>query len=63
MRTFAAALAIVLLAMPAYGQGRGRHHSSDQKTAQHKPKTDDKDYNRALSSLPDQKYDPWGGMR
>ena len=64
MRTFVVALTVVLVALPAYAQGGHgrRHHHSDQKT-ERKPKVDDKAYNRALSSLPDQKYDPWSNMR
>jgi hypothetical protein len=62
MRTFVAALAVMLLTLPAYAQGK-KHHNSDQKSTEQKPKTDDKAYGRALSSLPDRKYDPWKDMR
>ncbi len=66
MKTFVVAMTMVLLALPAYAQGGpgGRkHNGSEQKTGEHKPKVDDKAYGRALSSLPDQKYDPWKDMR
>ena len=65
MRAFVVALAMVLLALSAYAQGgpTGRkHHGSEQKTGERK-KVDDKAYSRALSSLPDKKYDPWKDMR
>ena len=68
MRTFAALLAtlalIALVATSAEGQGQGRkRQSSDKQTTQKRPKADDKDYNRALATIPDQKYDPWSGVR
>ncbi len=62
MRTFVVAVTVVLLALPAYAQGR-KNHGSEQKTTERKPKGDDKAYSKALSSLPDQKYDPWAGVR
>jgi len=65
MRTFVVALTIVLLAIPAHAQGGpgGRKHRSSEQKTERKPKADDKAYNKALSSLPDKKYDPWGNMR
>jgi hypothetical protein len=64
MRTFVVALTIAALALPACAQAGpgGRKHRGSEQT-ERKPKVDDKAYSRALSSLPDQKYDPWKAMR
>ena len=65
-----AAVTAALLSGPAYAQakmgGGGKGHRDDQKTDQQKKKPDEKTekaYKAALDRLPDQKYDPWRGMR
>jgi hypothetical protein len=47
------------------GGGGGRKHQqqADDKSAEQKPKADDKAYAAALKSVPNKKYDPWNGMR
>jgi hypothetical protein len=55
---------IVLMAVPAYAQGMGkRHHSEEQKADDQKKKPDDKGYNSSLAKMPDRKYDPWQNIR
>jgi hypothetical protein len=70
MRAVVIALAtIVVLAAPAYSQGRGkgggRHAASEQQTEEQKKKAAEaeKAYRSALDKIPDKKYDPWGNMR
>lgn len=65
MRTLVVALAIVLLPLAAHAQGPGgkKHHGSEQKSVERKPRVDDKAYGKALSTLPDKKYDPWKDIR
>jgi hypothetical protein len=63
MRTFVVALTIVLLALPAYGQGKGSPPGGDKKQTETKPKIDDSAYKNALGNLPNKKYDPWKDMR
>lgn len=63
MRTFVVALTIAALTLPASVQAGGRKHRGSDQTTERKPKVDDKAYARALSSLPNQKYDPWKDMR
>ncbi len=65
MRTFLVIMTVALLALGFTADAAGRHGnrgSGQQKTAS-KPKVDDSAYNKALSSLPDQRYDPWNHMR
>jgi hypothetical protein len=69
MRILMAILLVAGLAVSAYGQGvsggpgaKGRH-GQHQRSDQPKRKVDDKDYKSALDKLPDQKFDPWGGVR
>jgi hypothetical protein len=66
MRTFAIAAMIALLTVPAYAAKRG--HKSDQQVTEdkQKKKAEDKAYNDALKSIPDQPVknkDPWGNVR
>jgi hypothetical protein len=65
MRTFIVVMAVALLALgfAADAAGRHGHRGSGQQKAANKPKVDEKAYNNALSTLPDQKYDPWKSMR
>jgi hypothetical protein len=67
MKTFViAAAAVALLTAPASAQGigGGKKKGQGQEHQADKPKkADDKGYNAALSKLPDQKYDPWKGVR
>ena len=63
MRTFVVALTIVLLALPAYAQGKGGPPGGDKKQTETKPKIDDSAYKNALGNLPNKKYDPWKDMR
>jgi hypothetical protein len=63
MRALIALLTILALTLAVQAQGRhGKRNSSSDQTSS-KPRGDDKAYKKALSSLPDKKYDPWGGMR
>jgi hypothetical protein len=45
------------------GGGGHRHQQKADKTAEQKPKADEKAYAAALASLPDKKFDPWHGVR
>jgi hypothetical protein len=63
MRLILAAIAIALLVLPAHAQRGHRHHGASQQKSANKPKVDEKAYSKALSTLPDQKYDPWNNMR
>jgi hypothetical protein len=70
MRAVVIALAtIAVLAAPAYAAGRGkggRHAGAEpQQTEEQKKKAAEaeKAYHSALGKIPDQKFDPWGGMR
>lgn len=64
MRTVIALTAIALLALASTADAAGRHgNRSGQQTTATKPKVDDKAYSKALSTLPDKPYDPWGNMR
>ena len=68
MRTILAAVAIVLLTLPAYSQGMGgqkRQPPPEQKRDPDKKKVDDKAYNDAVSRIrpPDTKPDPWKNVR
>jgi hypothetical protein len=52
------------LAQNAGGMGGGRRHQQEQaKTAEPKPKVDEKAYTAALKGLPDKQYDAWHGVR
>jgi hypothetical protein len=67
-RTAAGVVALVLAALwavPSQSEETGgrRHHGREAKTGQQPKKADDKGYNAALSRIPSQKYDPWGGLR
>jgi hypothetical protein len=72
MRAFLAALLIVSLACPAFAQGHGgrgkgggRHGRDDAGAADRKKKSDavDKAYKASLDRIPNQTFDPWGGVR
>jgi hypothetical protein len=68
MRTILAAVAIVLLTLPAYSQGtRGPkgQPALEQKRDPDRKKADDKAYNDAVSRIrtPDTKPDPWKNVR
>lgn len=64
-----ATLAVALLAENAQAQSPGgfgggrKHQQTTDKTAEQKPKADDKAYKNALKGLPDKPYDPWHGAR
>jgi hypothetical protein len=65
-RMTTAALALLMLALPAYAQMAGKRPSGDgQKKAQSGPVIDEKAYKAALDRIPDskEKVDPWGQMR
>lgn len=66
MRILVAALALVLLSVPAYSQGlagKQMRAAAHNKAEKKKPKADEKAYQDALSRLPDKKRDPWAGAR
>jgi hypothetical protein len=72
MRTLLAVLVIAGLALSAYAQGMGGmsggpggkgRHGQHQRGDAPKRKADDKNYKSPLEKLPDQKFDPWGGVR
>ena len=67
MKTFAAALALALLASSAGAQqatvGVPKLQNDGPQKSTPKPKADDKAYGNALGNLPDKKYDPWKGVR
>ena len=49
---------------PGGGFGGGRkHQQTTDKSAEQKPKADDKAYKNALKGLPDKPFDPWHGAR
>ena len=61
-----AAVALVLLTMPAFAQLNAKRHQGDEKkTGQAAPKVDEKAYKAALERIPEpkEKYDPWGVAR
>jgi hypothetical protein len=62
-----AALALVMLALPAQAQMAGKRPSGDGQKAATKsgPVIDEKAYKAALDRIPDskEKVDPWGQMR
>ncbi len=45
------------------GGGRKHQQKSTDKTAEQKPKVDEKAYAAALKGLPNRPYDPWHGVR
>jgi hypothetical protein len=66
MRTFTIAVVIAFLTMPVYAAKLG--HPSDEEAAleQQRRKNEEKAYQDALKSRPDQatkKNDPWGNVR
>jgi len=67
MRTFTlAALMVALVAVPAYCQGAPggkKNRGQEQKPEAQTKKPDDKAYNAALSTIPNQKFDPWRVVR
>ena len=70
MRTFLVALAIVLLTVPAYAQGKSggkrRHVTSDPQSEGLRKKRaaeSEKAYKSALDKIPNKPYDPWQNMR
>jgi hypothetical protein len=63
MRAFIALLTVLALTLAVQAQGRhGKRQSNSDQTSS-KPRGDDSAYKKALSSVPDKKYDPWGGVR
>ena len=61
-----AAVALALLAAPAYAQLNAKRHANDEKKADPgRPKVDEKAYKAALEKIPEpkEKYDPWGVAR
>jgi hypothetical protein len=69
MRALLVALMVALLTVPAFAQvsataGKGFGMGAPEKPAEPKKKpSDDKDYNAALSRIPEGKYDPWRSVR
>jgi len=72
MKSFASTVAVIaLIATPAIAQkgmggGKGRRGPQQQQKTEEQKKAEqklDKDYKAALDSIPDKKYDPWGGVR
>jgi len=66
MKTFTAALALTMLALPAvpaYSQAKRPH--TEEKKVDKKPVVDEQAYQAALKRIPDskEKYDPWGVAR
>jgi hypothetical protein len=60
----ASAIATNAMAQNAGGMGGERRHAQGQaKTAEPKPKVDEKAYTSALKGLPDKQYDAWHGVR
>ena len=63
------AFAVMLVAASALAQNAGgmggerRHAQGQAKTAEPKPKADEKAYTSALKGLPDKQYDAWHGVR
>jgi len=67
-RIFAAAMAIVLLTLPAYAQGmRSRNNSQATRASDADkdgpPRVDEKVYEKSLSNIQEKKYDPWRSVR
>ena len=68
MRALLVAVLVALLTVPAFAQvsaGKGMAGGGSQKPAE-PPKSkpaDDKEYNAALSRIPEGKYDPWRAVR
>ena len=61
-----AAVALVLLTLPATAQlGDKRHRGDAKKSEAKRPAVDDKAYKAALERIPEpkEKYDPWGVAR
>jgi hypothetical protein len=61
-----AAVALALLAAPAYAQLNSKRHANDaQKKSDPGPKVDEKAYKAALERIPEpkEKYDPWAVAR
>jgi hypothetical protein len=62
-----AALALALLAPPAYAQLNSKRHAGDEqkKADPGRPKVDENAYKAALERIPEpkEKYDPWGVAR
>ena len=66
MRTFAIAAIIAMLAVPAYAAKRGHRPDAQATEDKQKNKAQDKAYDNALKSIPDQPVknkDPWGSVR
>jgi hypothetical protein len=66
MRKFIVVMIILGLAVPAAAQGMSggkRHRGNPEKSAQQKPKADEKAYQSALDKVPDKKFDPWQTVR
>lgn len=68
-KTLLAIAAVALTMASAHAQqmgGMGGHKHAQGKTARSaepKPKVDEKAYAAALKSLPNKAYDPWNGVR
>ncbi len=65
-----AAFAVALFMRSAHAQapggggfGGGHKQQKSDKSAEQKPKADDKAYKNALKGLPDKPYDPWHNAR
>jgi hypothetical protein len=62
-----AAVALLMLALPAQAQLNSKRHAGDaqKKTDSAAPKVDEKAYKAALERIPEpkEKYDPWGAAR
>jgi hypothetical protein len=67
LATLFLALAIEGASAQAVGGGEPgggkKHQQKSEKTAEQKPKADDKAYNAALKTLPNKPYDPWHNAR
>jgi hypothetical protein len=49
--------------MSGMGAGHPGHTGLEHKAGPPKRKVDEKAYKSALDTLPDKKFDPWGGVR
>jgi hypothetical protein len=61
-----ASLLLALLVSGTTAEAAGGHKGQQQSTNKadtDKPKTDEKAYAQALSSVPNKAYDPWHGVR
>jgi hypothetical protein len=63
-----AAVTLAVMAGGAQAQSMGgggghKHQQKADKSAEQKPKVDDKAYAAALKSVPDKPYDPWHAVR